>query len=359
MTFLALCTASTIAAPGALTGLARRFRDTLPRPEARDEYFQAATRLQSGLAMVGEKGVAHELLLQMPHDDVPDSKSDASARGYLKGVETSHLHFIHEAPWSFKQAVEEVMRGMAQAGRWADRRLMVAFHGRALMDLGDHAGAAPVLRENLAQAERRRDALALAFARVYLARLLARVAPLDQLAEPEQLARAVIAANNPLMVGLAHHVLAQLAARRGELATAEVEVRTACERVQPFPTYSWDITALRVQILLSLGRAQEAFDAGEAALARLLGLGVSGFGEIDLRLAVAEARDAMNRTEDGRALLRDTLLSLCRRVDDIPSPEARARYLTEVPTHARLLSLARKWLGEQALREARLIVGVR
>ena len=169
----------------------------------------------------------------------------------------------------------------------------------------------------------------------------------------------MIAADNPILLGLAHGVLAQLAVRRGELAVAEVEVRMACERLRPFPTCSWDITALRVQILLTLGRAQDALDAGQQALERLSRLGVSGFGEIDLRLAVAEALGATGRAEEGRTLLRETLPRLRRRVDDIPSAEARVRYLTEVPTHARLLSVAKEWLGEEALREAGLIIEAR
>src|SRR5262249_25469648 len=147
--------------------------------------------------------------------------------------------------------------------------------------------------------------------------------------------------------------------RRGDLATAEVESRMAWERIRSFPTCSWDITAVRVQILLSLGRAQEALATGEEALARLARLGVSGFGEFDLRLAVAEARGPAGRTEAGHALLRETLPRLRRRVDDIPSAEARARYLTEVPIHARLLSLAKVWLGEEALQEAGLLYETR
>jgi hypothetical protein len=169
----------------------------------------------------------------------------------------------------------------------------------------------------------------------------------------------VIAADNPMMVGQAYGVLAQLAGRRGDLVTAETEARMACERIRPFPTYSWDITALHVQILLARGRAQEALDVGQEALEQLSRLEVSGFGEIDLRLAVAEALGATGRTEAGRTLLRETLPGLRRRVDDIPSAEARARYLTAVPTHARLLSLAKEWLGDEALREAGLIIEAR
>jgi tetratricopeptide (TPR) repeat protein len=355
LTFVTLHATVAVSQPGALMNLARRFLDVMPSPEARDEYLQAAVWLHIMLAILGEKGVAHELLLQMRREGVHISKDDASAWGYLQGAEANHHHYIEEAPWSCMRANADAARSLAQAGRW-DRGISATVYGKALTDLGAHDGAASVLQESLVLAERRRDAFSLALVRVYLARLLARIALLDRLAEPEHLARAVIAAGNPMMVGLAHGVLAQLAVRRSDLATAEVEARMACERVRPFPTYSWDITALRVQILLSLGRAQEALDAGEQALERLSRLGVSGFGEIDLRLAVAEARGAMGRTEEGRTLLRETLRGLRRRVADLPSAEARARYLTAVPTHARLLSVAREWLGDEALRDAGLIV---
>jgi tetratricopeptide (TPR) repeat protein len=354
MTLFTLHTAIALSQPGALMSFARRFLDVVPSPEARDEYLRAGAWLQSVLAIVGEKAVAHELLVRMRREGEQLSTSDASAWGYLNGAEAIHHHLIEEAPWSCMRADEEATTHLALVGRWTDRHIVATFCGKALTDLGDHAGAATLLRETLALVERRRDPLALAFARVYFARLLARVAPPDQLAEPEHLAEAVIAANNPMMVGLAHGVLAQLAVRRGDLATAEREARTACERVSPFPTYSWDLTALRVQILLMLGRPQEALDAGEAALELLARLGVAGYGEIELRLAVAEALGATGRTEDGRSLLRETLPRLRRRVDDIPDAEARTRYLTEVPTHARLLALARAWLGDEALRDAGL-----
>jgi len=353
MTFFTLQAASLLSQPGALMSLARRFLEVLPSPDARDEYLRAGVWLQAILATVGEKGVSHELLLQMSSERVDISEHDASAWGYLRAAEASHQHLIQEAPWSCMRADEDATRSLAKAGRWTG--ISATFHGKALTDLGDHASAESVLRETLALAERRRDALSLAFAKVYLARLLARIAPPDRLAEPEHLARAVIAADNSMTLGLAHGVLAQLAVRRGDLVTAEVESRVACERVRAFPTYSWDITALRVRILISLGRAQEALDAGEQALGQLSRLGVAGYGEIDLRLAVAEALGATGRTEEGHALLRETLPRLRRRVDDIPSAEARARYLTEVPTHARLCSLAKEWLGEEALWEAGLV----
>jgi hypothetical protein len=146
-------------------------------------------------------------------------------------------------------------------------------------------------------------------------------------------------------------VLAQLALRRGELETAEAESRLACEWVWPFPTYSWDIVALRIRILLALGRAPEALSLGEETLRRFEHIGMAGYGEIDLRLAIAEAREAMGQPESARELLRLTLPQLRLRLKDLPDAATRARYLAEVPAHARLLERAREWLGDEAVRE--------
>ncbi len=74
-------------------------------------------------------------------------------------------------------------------------------------------------------------------------------------------------------------MLAGLALRRGEPATAENEVRIACEWVRPFPTCSWELLALRVRLLLVLGRPVETLGIGEAALQRFVLLGLAGYGE--------------------------------------------------------------------------------
>ncbi|HEX3761809.1 MAG TPA: protein kinase [Kofleriaceae bacterium] len=354
-TFVTRHAASDPSQPAALLDHVQRFLDASPSAEARDEYLRAGVWLQSLLALAGEKGASHELLLRMRRERAWISERDASAWGFLKSAEASHYHVIQEAPWSCVLAEQDAMRSLAHAGRQADRCLTATFYGEALTDLGDHDRAALVLRENLALAERRREAMPLAFARLHLARLLVRISVLDRLAEPEQLARDAIAAGNALLIGQGHGVLAQLAVRRGDLATAHAEACVACERIRPFPTCSWDLTAVRVQILLSIGRAQEALDVGQQALEWLSRLEVAGYGEIDLRLAVAEALDANGRTHDARAMLREILPRLRRRVDDIPSAEARVRYLTEVPTHARLVSTVRAWLGDETLREAGLL----
>jgi hypothetical protein len=58
----------------------------------------------------------------------------------------------------------------------------------------------------------------------------------------------------------------------------------------------------------------------------------------------------VGRIEDARAALADVLPRLKKRLDDIPEPAARARHLTNVPANARVVALARAWLGEEAVR---------
>ena len=58
----------------------------------------------------------------------------------------------------------------------------------------------------------------------------------------------------------------------------------------------------------------------------------------------------MGRVEAAHAALSDTIPRLKKRLDDIPEPAARERYLTNVPANARVVVLAKAWLGEEAVR---------
>jgi hypothetical protein len=79
-------------------------------------------------------------------------------------------------------------------------------------------------------------------------------------------------------------------------------------------------------------------------------LGLEGNGEIDLRVSLAEALHAAGRVEDACAALRETIPRLRKRLDDIPEPAARERYLTNVLANARVVALGEAWLGDEAVR---------
>ncbi|KFE68133.1 hypothetical protein DB31_7370 [Hyalangium minutum] len=350
MTFHHLLPAVAFTQPAAFMDCARRFLDVPPNPEARVEYIRAGSWLFAMLEVTGAKDIAHSLYLRIQQESTHLDPNDSSAWAYVWGCNASHWHLAENAPWRCMQSNAEAVHRYERSELWRQRIIVGAHQGKALTDLGDSAGAEAVLRENLQVAERRGEAMPLTYARTYLARNQAIALPVDRLGEAEELARAAIAGENQSLLGPAHGALATIALRRGELEAAEAEARTACEWVKPFPTYSWDLVALRARILLSMGRVQEALSLSEETLRQFEHIGMTGQGEIDLRLAVAEAREAAGQSEAAREMLQLTLPRLRVRMEDIPSAEARARYLTQVRAHARLLELAREKLGREAVR---------
>ncbi|HYI00842.1 ATP-binding protein, partial [Hyalangium sp.] len=354
MTFHHLAPAVAFSQPAAFMDCARRFLDVSPSPDARSEYIRSGTWLCVTLSITGARDAAHGLLSRIREESARLDPSDTSSWAYFWSCEGNYHNLIKEAPWSRMRAHEEAVRGFEHAGIWVYRCVVGSYHGKSLVELGDRASAEAVLRENLAVAEERGEALPLTYVRLNLAWFLARSEPIARLDESEQLARAVIGGHNASLQGQARGVLAEIALRRGLLETAEVEVHQACEWAQSFPAYSWDILALRVRILLARGRVAEALRWGEEALQQFDRSGLAGYGELELRLAVSEAREASGQSEAARELMRTTLSRLHLRLKDIPDAAVRTHYLTEVPTQVRLLALAREWLGDEAVRAAGL-----
>ncbi len=336
--------------PWAMMDFTRRFLEQPIRPEARVELIRAATWLFVILEITGATSVALALLARMRAEMSLVGEREATAWTYLRGAEANHHHIGEEAPWSCLLANTDTVRGFEQTDNWRHRCMIESYRAKALMDLGDRESAEAALRANLEMAERRGEALGLDYARVYLARSLAFTGAPEALDEAERLARGVVSSNNATLAGVAHAALARIALRRGDLATADAESLLACEQARPFPGYSWDIAALRSRVLLALGRAAEARAVSEEALALLEHLRLEGYGEIDLRLAVAETREAVGELEAARDMLRVAVKRLRLRVLDIPAGTARDRYLDEVETNARLCALAKAHLGDDALR---------
>src|SRR5262249_5707902 len=149
------------------------------------------------------------------------------AWAYLRGAESNDHHLLEEAPWARMLSTAEGKSLFGMAGERRAHSLSCTAYGKALHDLGDRATAEAELRSNVADAERLNEPFLVAYAKTYLARLLAGSAPTDELDEPAQLARDAIAAKNLSLLGMAHGALAEISRRRGDLHNAEAEARAA------------------------------------------------------------------------------------------------------------------------------------
>jgi hypothetical protein len=346
-----VCAAATFADRTALLAeLGLRFLCAEISDDARAEYTVGAAWFATVLAATGMREPNRAFQWRAWQAGGAIGRDDLLTWGYLTAMDGLIHLLVEEMPWSAAARLTEATSALRAVDEQRYQTVMTAYLGKALHQLGDLTGAQAALRTSLAQAEHLGEAAPLTYARVYLARVLTRAAPTDLLDEPERLARDVIAAKNATLLGDAHGALAEIRRRRGDLVDAEREARAACEAVRSFPGFLWDVTALHAGILLKKGRPEEALAVAEAGVRELEALGLQGNGEIDLRLSMAEALRAVGRVNAAHAALANILPRLKKRLDDIPEPAARERYLTNVPANARVLSLAKEWLGDEAVR---------
>jgi tetratricopeptide (TPR) repeat protein len=137
-------------------------------------------------------------------------------------------------------------------------------------------------------------------------------------------------------------VLARLALHRGQNEKAEELTRAAIQMLPLAPRIIVGAVIVHLRALLALGRAAEACLVAEQALG-VLGPGEWGFGEVELRLVVAQAFEAGGDRARARAELAEALRQVELCAADIADPRWRESYLTRNPYVARALALGREW----------------
>jgi hypothetical protein len=148
--------------------------------------------------------------------------------------------------------------------------------------------------------------------------------------------------------GLAHYILACVRLRQGELGSAECAARSLLTSADLAPTNRLLCYGTLIEILLRQGRVSDARALAEEGLQLRSSLQGHPRSEIMLRLAAARARYADRSLEGARLVLHEAVVELQRRASTCADPEARARYLNQVPEHARLRALAGQWSTETA-----------
>jgi hypothetical protein len=102
-------------------------------------------------------------------------------------------------------------------------------------------------------------------------------------------------------------------------------------------------------VRLAQGRAGEALVAAEDAVGRCAAMGGCGmFRGAFVRLAHAEALHATGAHQASRQAITDARARLFTVADRIDDPGYKQSFLENVPENARILALARAWLGDAA-----------
>jgi tetratricopeptide (TPR) repeat protein len=307
-----------------------------------DAVALAGARLAEQLIITGHLARADALLVRL---DSALVRPGPAAEGRLEAVHALRARYAGDAGGNLAH-VEAALVRFAAAG---DRRNLCVFRerlGYARHEVGDFAGAEVLLRESIEEARQLGLRNVAATARHNLGLALAR---LGRCVEGAEIERAAIdeftATGNRRMRGAALEYLALIQLAAGDAAGAEAAARQAVDVASLAPALplnqaeSWAILG---RALLAGGRAADALEMANHAIAALERLGGIDDGEAIIRLTHAEALAAVGDASAARVALRCARARLLERAERIRDDGIRASFLERVPENRRTLELSRE-----------------
>ena len=341
-----LIIAGNINQPDRLQELVQRFAEVKATPDGRWAYLDAACQIVTMFSLLGVRAPAALFLERMLESERQLTENDAESRGFIKHGHGWYARFLLPDPWLAFRLGQESVAAFQAAGDLRNVVLALTQLGMAESDLGDFAGAEETLRNGLLQAERLHESVWLVTAKMYLASFLVTQESRALLDEAERLVGELIALNlTPTYTGFAYSLKAQLLLSAGAPAEAEEIARKAAEMMQVMDTYRISALVLRTRALLALDRPREARLCAEEGLSIVEALDVTGFNEVSIRLAAAEALRAVGDIAAANQAIERAKRALEIRAKTIPDDAARTRFLSVLRDNARTLALHAAWLG--------------
>jgi hypothetical protein len=295
------------------------------------------------LALGGQTAMAGGIVARMDAIVAAEGPSDPHLLG---PAELAHTWDSAWGPGDAWAALRHARAAVAAAEETHDARHLrfaCIFVGMALWQLGLHAEATAALPPEAAAP----GDLPGVVAALYRAMFVVDHGGLD---EARRLAerRIALAASDPpntlMRVAEGRWILGEVAAREGDLETAERELSASLPVLLPV-LRAWQVAAARlVAVRLAGCRVAEAI-ALDRTLQESNAAGGHGLRGTFVRLVHAEALHASGDEAAAHAALREAWDDLSARAARIDDPAARRAFLEEVPENARVAALYREWLG--------------
>jgi hypothetical protein len=321
---------------------------TSPEPDALNTYIQA---LAYAFNIVLMRGIPQELRMltgRVAQVGGPHLDGNAYVRAWDHCMRGFLAYLLGDTPWQACMSAEQSVKAFQEVGmeRTNGATVSLVLAGQAWAGVGDLPRALERMREALAIAQRTGHRISITFVHVHLALVAAGSSDRALREEVHDAARewATAQDTNILWKGVAHYVLARIAAGRDAWAEAEAHGREACAQLRLMPPYLLLTHAFLSTLLLARGRAGEAREEALRGLELLKQVGGVSVHSLALHLALAESCFAEGAPLPGEAALREALRCLRERVRDFPEPAARERFLRQVPENARLLEhVQQRW----------------
>jgi hypothetical protein len=329
--------------PGHIVGPIQRLSVLEPAADSHAAFIRVGNAIVCMFGLMGVPAMARAFLSRIEH--VAETTSDPSLHipGFLNYAWSQFYLFTEPDPFRALQAGEKSMAIFEH--QVLHRRMAEGIYCLALCHLGDPEQAVGRLR-NLLDEARRLNATDLISGSqtIYLQALLAEGSAAS-LAEAEVLARKILHPDetDPVSLGLAERILAQIALARGDGALAEAAARRSLDHLVILPLLRLEGLQILIAALLLQDKVAEAVATAEEAASLLGFFGVAGTSEVGLRLEVARAFGAHGDNARRASELREALRQIQIRVDKISDSGWRDRFLQRNAMNLRAFELARDW----------------
>lgn len=330
------------------TALVEQFTKIEPKSDAIGAYVEAASFLVTLASLNGRAERARFFLRLLLAMEKSDAALPAGPRGWIHYAHSVYCHWIENDQWRKRELSQETIRIARMTG---DRRMegmgLVSL-GIALSGLGAYEEAYRAFYDALELSKKLlHETFLYGSVRTFLAQALVEQGDPTRFEEAFQWASECIAANKTTspMAGRAHTMLAIIKSVRGDFEEALKHARTGLAALRIEAAVSPTAFAVLTRLLLKSKRAKEAREVAEDGLSSLDRVGRSCM-EVDLLVAVWEARLACGDREEALSALDEAWRRLLASAMKIPEVSARRRYVHGIPLHARLVELARTELSE-------------
>jgi ATP/maltotriose-dependent transcriptional regulator MalT len=245
--------------------------------------------------------------------------------------------------------MESALLAFEQGGDLRNACAMRANMGYVYCELGDFDRADNALRQALSAADRMGLRELGAAILHNLGRVLGLRGFLDEARALELKAiESFRQQGDPRLEGVSRVYLAEILAAAGDLAGADRESAAAVALLTVAPALRVVALGVRARALLGLGQTDQAFAVASEAVAALEALGEVEEGESSVRLIHAECLAARGAQAEAMAAVLTARTRLLARAARIGEASWRQRFLSDVPSNARVLALAERWQREAA-----------
>jgi eukaryotic-like serine/threonine-protein kinase len=319
-----------------------RLWHTAPLPEAVDAHHWALACLGLSLVYSGARWDLEGWLERMR-----GVATEGIARAWTRYLDGFFHYLFEPRPWKAFLLAEEGTCLFRELGLERDALIVQTCAGLALGAVGDVPGAVERMGEVMATGRRLEAHLVVGSALAYWSALLAGSPDPEHRREAHVLAREGIGLDDSASFrnGLSHAVLAKTWADPETLGEAEGHARKACALLMRFQADVVFARGVLSSVLLARGNVAEAREVAVLGVRELESNQSQGVYAVSMYLALAEACFQAGDRELAESSLRQALVCVRARAQDIPEPAHRERFLRQVPENARVVALALECWG--------------